>query len=93
MAPAQGRALVSRRSLHQGGWKIEDVVTRALGPEELLIQMVASGVCHTDVDVGTNPAKTTKRGSYPRVLGHEGTRVTCVSNSVVFESSSTLTVD
>ncbi|KXL51195.1 hypothetical protein M433DRAFT_155943 [Acidomyces richmondensis BFW] len=45
-------------------WRLQPVRCRAPGPGELLIQMVATGVCHTDLaNVG---------GIQPRILGHEG---------------------
>ncbi len=46
-------------------WRYQNVLCREPGPKELLIKIVATGICHTDiVNVG---------GIYPRVLGHEGT--------------------
>lgn len=45
-------------------WRYQSVLAREPGPNELLIQMVATGICHTDIaNVG---------GVYPRILGHEG---------------------
>ena len=45
-------------------WRYQNVLCRSPGPNELLIQMVATGICHTDIaNVG---------GIYPRILGHEG---------------------
>ena len=45
-------------------WRLQDVLAREPGPNELLIQVLATGICHTDiVNVG---------GIYPRILGHEG---------------------
>lgn len=45
-------------------WRYQDVLVREPGPHELLIRIVACGVCHTDIaNVG---------GIYPRILGHEG---------------------
>ena len=45
-------------------WRYQSVLCREPGPHELLIQLVATGVCHTDiVNVG---------GVYSRILGHEG---------------------
>jgi Zn-dependent alcohol dehydrogenase len=45
-------------------WRYQDVFVREPGEHELLIKIVATGICHTDIaNVG---------GIYPRVLGHEG---------------------
>ena len=45
-------------------WRLENVLCREPGKGELLVQLVASGICHTDVaNVG---------GIAPRILGHEG---------------------
>jgi len=40
------------------------------GPHEVLVRMLAAGICHTDIFVGGLPAALA--GAYPRVLGHEG---------------------
>ncbi|PNS18668.1 hypothetical protein CAC42_5207 [Sphaceloma murrayae] len=45
-------------------WKWEDMLTREPAEDEFLIDLVATGVCHTDI--------TGYGGIYPRVLGHEG---------------------
>jgi alcohol dehydrogenase, propanol-preferring len=41
------------------------------GPDEILIRLQASGVCHTDVHVWNGEAKPTMQGG-PVILGHEG---------------------
>lgn len=46
-------------------WVWEDLLTREPKEDEFLVQMNATGVCHTDIS-GFG-------GIYPRVLGHEGT--------------------
>ncbi|EON69255.1 hypothetical protein W97_08415, partial [Coniosporium apollinis CBS 100218] len=51
-------------------WKLEDVSVRPIKDDELLVQIIASGLCHTDVHF-----ENLKDGPgvlYPRVLGHEG---------------------
>jgi hypothetical protein len=45
-------------------WKWEDMLTREPEEDEFLVDMIATGVCHTDI--------TGYGGIYPRVLGHEG---------------------
>uniref|UniRef100_A0A0C4DIE5 Enoyl reductase (ER) domain-containing protein n=1 Tax=Fusarium oxysporum (strain Fo5176) TaxID=660025 RepID=A0A0C4DIE5_FUSOF len=42
---------------------------RAIHPSELLIRVVATGICHTDLIFATWPADQIP---YPKVLGHEG---------------------
>jgi Zn-dependent alcohol dehydrogenase len=45
-------------------WRYQDVLCREPGEGELLVKLVATSICHTDVvNVG---------GIYPRILGHEG---------------------
>lgn len=67
------RAIVSYDTTANDGWKLENVTVREPGEGELLIEMVASGICHTDALVGGLPAGAAPIAFYPRVLGHEGT--------------------
>ncbi|GAB7347270.1 hypothetical protein MBLNU459_g3360t1 [Dothideomycetes sp. NU459] len=67
-----GKAIVSRDTLANKGWKMEDVTTRAIKDDELVVEMVASGICHTDVLWGSIPDGAAPTIFYPRVLGHEG---------------------
>ena len=69
---AEGRAIVSHDTFENGGWKMEDIFVRKPGKGELLIDMVASGVCHTDALIGGIPDGAAPIAFYPRVLGHEG---------------------
>lgn len=48
----------------QHDWKWEDLMTREPNEDEFLVEMIATGVCHTDI--------SGYGGIYPRVLGHEG---------------------
>lgn len=48
----------------QHDWRYEEVHVRDPKDDELLVEMIASGICHTDI-AGLGDA-------YPRVLGHEG---------------------
>jgi Zn-dependent alcohol dehydrogenase len=66
------RAIVSHDTLPNGGWKMEDINLRELEEGELLVEMVASGVCHTDILIGSIPGGAAPIANYPRVLGHEG---------------------
>lgn len=67
-----GRAIVSHDKLPNKGWKMEDRVTcREPREDELVVEMVASGICHTDVHFGSaDPLPPLM--FYPRVMGHEG---------------------
>ncbi|KAH6962478.1 chaperonin 10-like protein [Ilyonectria sp. MPI-CAGE-AT-0026] len=55
-------------------WVLEDVQITQPGEYEAIVEMVASGVCHTDLGCGTAPDGTPgfPVPPYPRVLGHEG---------------------
>lgn len=45
-------------------WRLQRVLCRPPGQHELLIRIVSTGICHTDIaNVG---------GILPRILGHEG---------------------
>ncbi|KAF2756402.1 NAD(P)-binding protein [Pseudovirgaria hyperparasitica] len=66
------KAIVSYDTHANGGWRMEDVTVRAPGEGELLVEMVGSGICHTDVLVGGLPGGAAPIAFYPRVLGHEG---------------------
>lgn len=56
-------------------WYLEDIQVSDPRENEVLVELVASGVCHTDLGCGTNPDGTPgfPVPPYPRVLGHEGT--------------------
>jgi len=72
-SPTVSEALVSRGPFSSGGWSLEKVVLREPKPEEVLVEIVASGICHTDIHCGDAVATAdTPRVYYPRVLGHEG---------------------
>jgi Zn-dependent alcohol dehydrogenase len=63
------RAIVTRGSHKEGKWNIEDIKLRPLRDDELLVRIVASGICHTDIVFGDHAEDI---GGYPRVMGHEG---------------------
>lgn len=51
--------------------KLEEVtLARQVEADEILVRMVATGVCHTDILYAMAPAEAL--GPYPKVLGHEG---------------------
>ena len=82
----RGRAIVSRGPIKAGKWAVEEVTLRPIKDNELVVEMVASGICklqehcidyvltqegHTDLYFGdAEPAPPFM--FYPRVLGHEG---------------------
>ncbi|KAK5117765.1 hypothetical protein LTR85_008740 [Meristemomyces frigidus] len=66
------KAIVCHDTHANGGWKMENVDVREPGEGELLVEMVASGVCHTDALIGGLPGGAAPIAFYPRVLGHEG---------------------
>lgn len=69
----KSEALVARGPLSQGKWSLEPVTLRDLQPDEVLVEMVASGICHTDLHCGdTADDLGVPAVYYPRVLGHEG---------------------
>jgi aryl-alcohol dehydrogenase len=47
-------------------FEIETLELREPGPEEVLVKLVASGVCHTDITMMTG---------HMMVLGHEGSGI------------------
>ena len=65
-----GRALVSHGPYHAGGWKLQNVSLRPLRENELLVEVVASGVCQTDLHFAG--LESGHGVHYPRVMGHEG---------------------
>ncbi|KAK5119074.1 hypothetical protein LTR62_000285 [Meristemomyces frigidus] len=67
-----GRAIVCHDTHANSGWKMEQVGVRKPGEGELLVEMIATGVCHTDALIGDIPGGAAPIAFYPRVLGHEG---------------------
>ncbi|KAF3761629.1 putative alcohol dehydrogenase [Cryphonectria parasitica EP155] len=69
----ESKALVSRGPFSQGKWAIEKVQLRELKDDEVVVEIVASGICHTDLHCGDTPDdEGVPAVYYPRVLGHEG---------------------
>ncbi|KAI4728755.1 NAD(P)-binding protein [Aureobasidium sp. EXF-10728] len=66
-----GKAIVARDTLANKGWKMEQVTTNEINDDELLVELVASGICHTDIMCGSDTGNP-DLFYYPRVLGHEG---------------------
>jgi Zn-dependent alcohol dehydrogenase len=65
------KAIVAYEPLISGApnFKIETLALRELKENELLVKIVASGICHTDIVVGSMPAEDR---ACPLVIGHEG---------------------
>ncbi|KAH6629375.1 hypothetical protein C7974DRAFT_413179 [Boeremia exigua] len=53
-------------------WRMEKVQLREPGEDELLVKIIASGVCHTDIAISTFPPDAPGFEPYPKVMGHEG---------------------
>jgi Zn-dependent alcohol dehydrogenase len=51
-------------------WGLKALALQALAGNELLIRMVSTGVCHTDVTTSLFPVEL--GGIYPKVIGHKG---------------------
>ena len=73
MSTTETLALVARGPASAGQWGLEPVVPRPIKDDELLVRIVASGICLADVHFGDALATADNPVIwYPRVLGHEG---------------------
>ncbi|KAK2810890.1 hypothetical protein FQN50_002481 [Emmonsiellopsis sp. PD_5] len=61
-------------------WKLEPVTPKPLGKTDLLVRIVASGICHTDLHIAELGAYF---GGFPRVMGHEGAGYVLATGSSV----------
>lgn len=58
-----------------GNWELDEIsVPTELKHGEILVQMVASGICHTDLLMTSGPAEGAGL-NYPWVAGHEGSGI------------------
>lgn len=61
---------------HEGGknWSLQNLTLRPLKDDEVLVQIIATGICHTDLLMTSVPAEYSARAgvTYPKVVGHEG---------------------
>lgn len=64
------RGLVSYGPYKTGGWKLQNLTLRPLQQRELLVEIVASGICQTDLHLAGPESGFGVH--YPRVMGHEG---------------------
>ncbi|KAI9040771.1 NAD(P)-dependent alcohol dehydrogenase [Aspergillus affinis] len=70
ITPTTARAIVSYGPYSAGGWKLEPVTLRPLQQGELLVEIIASGICQTDLHFAG--MQSGYGVHYPRVMGHEG---------------------
>lgn len=54
-------------------WKYESIkISREPGPNELVVRVLAAGICHTDVLCSMQPGSGPFGRDYPQIMGHEG---------------------
>lgn len=67
------RALVAYAPFSKGPWRLENVIPRPIANDEVLVRIVASGICLADVHFGDMVVEGSDMSqSFPRILGHEG---------------------
>ena len=74
-APQVSQAIVCHPPVNGNRqWLFEQVQIGAPSDYEAIVELVATGICHTDLGCGTNPDGTLgfPVPPYPRILGHEG---------------------
>ena len=64
----RGRGIVARTP--EAPVQVEELLIDSPGPGEVLVRILASGVCHTDMHI-----RNGKAGPLPVLLGHEGTGI------------------
>ena len=67
--------VTSKNPFHRSGplWSLEHVeIVRPLHNNELLVKIVATGICHTDITATSLPVGKFDI-QYPKIVGHEGT--------------------
>lgn len=70
------KAVVARDPIQPGtpNWSLEEInVHDEPGEGEVLVEIHAAGICHTDIVFTTVPGGTFGVG-YPKITGHEGRR-------------------
>lgn len=65
------RALVTHKPTKEEpiNWNMENVTVASIKDDELLVRVIAAGICHSDIAFSM---RTDFLGIFPRVLGHEG---------------------
>lgn len=66
-------AIVAREPVQplKPNWYMEDVELSGFGDDEVLVDIVATGICHTDIVLSSVPTGALNM-AYPKVVGHEG---------------------
>ncbi|KAH7070099.1 hypothetical protein FB567DRAFT_539867 [Paraphoma chrysanthemicola] len=64
-------------------WKKEKLQLREPLDDEVLVQIVASGICHTDIAMSAVPSEAPGFAPYPKVTGHEGSGIVLRTGSSV----------
>ncbi|KAF7155847.1 hypothetical protein CNMCM5623_008727 [Aspergillus felis] len=92
------RGIVSYGSYKTGGWKLKDITLRPLKEKELLVEIVASGICQTDLHFAG--AESGFGVHYPRIMGAgyvrevgSGTNVAQVGDPVILSFSACKTCE
>lgn len=73
-ASPKARAIVASEPLAERpgpNWSLEDVTVQPIRDNQALVEIVAVGICHTDI-VMTSIPEGFAGVHYPRVAGHEG---------------------
>jgi Zn-dependent alcohol dehydrogenase len=71
MSPLETLAIVTTPPIDNvPQWSLETIAVQPLAENELLVEIVATGVCHTDITASLFPIG--QGGIYPKVMGHEG---------------------
>lgn len=67
------RAIVAREPTkpQHVNWSLEEVDVFAPGDDEVLVEMRATGICHTDILLSSLPSGAFGL-AYPKIVGHEG---------------------
>jgi Zn-dependent alcohol dehydrogenase len=69
--PTSTRAIITHPPKDNApDWQLQNVYIRDPNAHEVLVRIVASGVCHTDLVFSMTPVESGL--VYPKVLGHEG---------------------
>ncbi|EAW12020.1 NAD(P)-dependent alcohol dehydrogenase [Aspergillus clavatus NRRL 1] len=59
------------KTIGQPVWSLEEIAIDTPGNHEVLVDIIATGVCHTDLIFSAIPTGTLGT-QYPRIVGHEG---------------------
>ncbi|OJJ05602.1 hypothetical protein ASPVEDRAFT_138489 [Aspergillus versicolor CBS 583.65] len=65
------RAIVAREPKGGPTWALETITVGAPADDEVLVQITAAGICHTDILFSSMP-QGVLGVAYPKIVGHEG---------------------